>query len=320
VIRGRALRGAFFERQLPLAPLLKSSIRLRAFAKINLGLNVRHQRTDGYHEIFTIYQTIALHDRMTIHLSKGERGISVQCDDPRIPSGRQNLVHRACALWKRARNYQGGIKVDLEKRIPAGSGLGGGSSDAATAVLGLERLTGDRLGLAARLKLTARLGSDVPLFLWGGRVLGCGRGEEVYPLWDFPRRACLVVFPAFPISTAGAYRELDRRSSLRLTKETKRSNICSFGAWPHFPLDFWGPAENDFEQVVFARWPELAQLKFQLIRAGAETASLTGSGSAVFALFDSAPKMIRATQLIPAPWQVFRTSTLPRDEYERLVF
>lgn len=325
---------------------MKSTIRLRAFAKINLGLNVRNLRPDGYHGIFTIYQTIALHDRLTIQLSRSEKGISVECDDPRIPGGRPNLVHRACALWKRARNYHGGIKVYLEKRIPAGAGLGGGSSDAATALLGLERLTGDPLGLSARLKLAAQLGSDVPLFLWGGRVFGCGRGEEVYPLGDFPRRPCLVVFPGFPVSTAAAYQELDRRakgagrfggaavpdrrckksncatarSNLGLTKRSKYSSICSFGAWPHFPLEFWGPAENDFEQVVFARWPELARLKSQLIRAGAETASLTGSGSAVFALFDTAPKLIRASQLIPAPWQVFRTSTLPRDEYERLVF
>lgn len=244
----------------------------------------------------------------------------MQCDDTRIPSGPQNLVHRACTLWKRARNYYGGIKVYLEKRIPAGSGLGGGSSDAAAALLGLERLTGDQLDWASRLKLAARLGSDVPLFLWGGRVLGCARGEEVYPLWDFPRRPCLVIFPEFPISTAGAYRELDQRPNLRLTKEFKHSKICSFGAWPHLSLEFWGPAENDFEQVVFARWPELARLKSQLIRAGAETASLTGSGSAVFALFDSAPKMIRASKSIPEQWHVFRTRTLPRDEYERLVF
>jgi 4-diphosphocytidyl-2-C-methyl-D-erythritol kinase len=299
---------------------LKSSIRLRAFAKINLGLNVRQLRPDGYHEIFTVYQTIALHDRLTLSLSGNTRGITVHCDDPRIPSGRQNLVYRACAIWKRARNYQGGIKVNLEKRIPAGSGLGGGSSDAATTLLGLERLTGDHLSLAARLKLAAQLGSDVPLFLWGGRVLGCSRGEEVHPLWDFAPTPCLVVFPAMAVSTAQAYRELDQRANLQLTIRPQSSNIRSLGAWPHFPLESWGPADNDFESVVFARWPELARLKSQLIRAGAETASLTGSGSAVFALFDTAPKMIRAVKLIPAGWQVFRTNTLPRDEHERLVF
>ncbi len=317
---GDSLRGAFAEFWTPLAILLTSSIRLRAFAKINLGLKVRGQRPDGYHDIFTIYQTIALHDRLTISLHKFGKGVSVECDNPAIPGGRQNLVHRASELWKRERNYRGGIKVFLQKNIPAGSGLGGGSSDAAATMIGLERLTGDRMEFVTRLKLAARLGSDVPLFLWGGRVLGCGRGEEVYPLGDLPRRKCLVIFPGFPVSTAEAYRRLDQRPTLRLTKSHKGSNICSFGAWPHFPLEFWGPAENDFEQVVFARWPELARLKAQLIRAGAETASLTGSGSAVFAFFDSAPNLVRALKSIPAGWQIFRTRTLPRDEYERLIF
>ena len=298
---------------------MKSSIRIRAFAKINLGLKVRARRPDSYHEIFTIYQTLALHDRLTISLARSG-GVSVECDHPTIPGGRQNLVHRACELWKRARNYRGGIKVNLEKKIPMGAGLGGGSSDAAATLLGLERLTGNRMDFNTQLRLAARLGSDVPLFLWGGRVLGCSRGEEVYPLWDFPKRKCLVVFPRFSVSTAEAYRELDQRSNLRLTKSAKGSSICSFGAWPLFPLEFWGPAENDFEEVVFAKWPRLARLKAQLIRAGAETASLTGSGSAVFALFDSAPKLVRATKLIPAEWQIFKTRTLPRDEYERLIY
>ncbi len=299
---------------------MTSSIRLRAFAKINLGLKVRNLRPDGYHEILTVYQTIALHDRLTISIDNAGKGVVVHCDHPAIPSGRLNLVHQACELWKHARSYQGGIKIKLEKKIPTGSGLGGGSSDAAVTLIGLERLTGNRMNFAGQLKLAARLGSDVPLFLWGGRVLGCSHGEEVYPLWDLPRRKCLVIFPGLSVSTAEAYRDLDRRSNLRLTKKSKDSSIYSFGAWPHFPLEFWGPAENDFEQVVFARWPELARLKAQLIRAGAETASLTGSGSAVFAIFDSAPNLVHAAKSIPAGWQIFRTQTLPRDEYERLIF
>jgi len=297
---------------------LTTSVRLRAFAKINLGLKVRGLRPDGYHEILTVYQTLELHDRLSLSLPKTGRAIHVQCAHPAIPAGRRNLVYQACELWRRARNYRGGIEAILEKRIPAGAGLGGGSSDAAATLLGLERLTGDRINGRLRSHLAARLGSDVPLFLWGGRVLGCGRGEDVYPLWDLPRRHCLVVFPGFSVSTAEAYREVSR--SLRLTKLARDSTMYSLGAWPQFSLEAWGPAENDFEQVVFARWPELARLKGQLIRAGAETASLTGSGSAVYAVFDSAPKLARASQFIPAGWQIFRTRTLPRDEYERLLF
>lgn len=295
---------------------MKSTIRLRAPAKINLGLKILGKRPDGFHAIRTIYQTVALHDRLEITLIGGGRGIRVECDDPDLPSGRGNLVYRACALWKRARRFRGGMRVRLEKRIPAGSGLGGASSDAAATLLGLERLTGDRINLHSRWKLAARLGSDVPFFLWGGRGLGVGRGEEVYPLPDLPRRQCLVVFPGFHISTSNAYREAGRK----LTKKGQSHRISVFGAWSPLPLGSWGPAENDFERVVFARWPKLARLKSQLIRAGAETASLTGSGSAVFALFDSARLLARAIKFVPGDWKLFRTRTLSRAEYQRLLF
>lgn len=315
-------------------------IRLRAFAKINLGLRILGERPDGYHEIRTVYQTLTLHDRLEVCLWPAGRGTRVECDDPAVPTGPGNLVHKACELWRKATKFRGGIGVRLEKVIPAGSGLGGASADAAAVLLGLERLARYRLDPAARFALAARLGSDVPLFFWGGRVLGCGRGEEVYPLGDLPRRHCLVVFPGFSISTAEAYRdaavaavgacpERDRRTTvvsrrgadplqkagLRLTKGARARTLASFGLWPHIPLESWGPAENDFEKVVFAQWPELARLKRQLLRAGAETASLTGSGSAVYALFVSARQLAQAQKLIPARWRAFRAKTLARSEY-----
>lgn len=311
------------------ARILKRSIRLRAFAKINLGLKILGKRSDGFHEIRTLYQTVALHDRLEISLSSVGEKASVECDAPEIPSGRQNLVYRACELWRQARKFHGGIRVRLEKRVPAGAGLGGASADAAVTLLGLERLTGDRMDSASRLKLASRLGSDVPLFLWGGRVLGFGRGEEVYPLWDLPQRRCLLVFPGFSVSTAEAYRSagrgtflksLDRRQRFRLTKVRNGANMNCFGAWPQFPLQSWGPAENDFERVIFARWPGLGLLKSQFIRAGAEIASLTGSGSAVYAVFTSARHLARASKHIPPGWRTFRTRTLSRAEYEWRVF
>ncbi len=188
------------------------------------------------------------------------------------------------------------------------------SADAAATLLGLERLTRDRLGPAVRFELAAQLGSDVPLFLWGGRVLGCGRGEEVYPLPDLPSRPCLLVYPGFAVSTAEAYRQ----ASLRLTGRKPELTIKKLGAWPQFSRMEWRPAENDFEEVVFARWPELARLKASLIRAGAEAASLTGSGSAVYAIFDSALKLSAALRVVPRDWKVFPTRTLSRAEYRRL--
>jgi 4-diphosphocytidyl-2-C-methyl-D-erythritol kinase len=299
---------------------LKSSLRVRAFAKVNLGLKIVGKRFDGYHEIRTVFQTLALHDGLEISLCRRRRGIVVECDDPTIPVGRNNLVYRACELWRRARGFRGEICVQLEKRIPAGSGLGGASSDAAATLLGLERLTGERAEAAERFRLAARLGSDVPFFLWGGRALGLGRGEEVYPLPDLPRRHCLVVFPGFRVSTAEAYRAAGREADRRLTKSRQGSSMNVLGVRPPFPLEPGEPAENDFERVAFARWPELARLKRQLIRAGAETASLTGSGSAVFALFDSAQQLLGATPFVPVEWQTFRTRTLLRREYQRSLF
>ena len=299
---------------------MKPSIRLRAFAKINLGLKIVGKRPDGYHEIRTVFQSVALHDSLDISLVRGHDRISVECDDPAIPAGGRNLVYQACALWRRARGFRGGVRVCLAKRIPVGSGLGGASSDAAATLLGLERLTGKRMNAVEQLRLAAQIGSDVPFFLWGGRALGIGRGEEVFPLHDLPRRHCLIVFPGFPVSTAEAYDEAGRLALLRLTKLHRGPSIEFLGERPPFSLENWGPAENDFEHVVFARWPELADLKRRLIRAGAETASLTGSGSAVFALFDSAHKLARAARLVPVDWQAFRTRTLPRREYQRLRF
>ena len=295
---------------------MKKTLRLRAFAKINTGLKILYPRPAGYHEIRTMYQTIGLHDRLAISISKAARGISVECDNPAVPGGAKNLVYRACAAWAQARGWQGEIRVQLEKLIPLGSGLGGASTNAAATILGLERLTGDRLDFPARQKLAAALGSDVPLFLLGGRVLGCGRGEEVYPLSDLPSRSCLVIFPGFSVSTAEAYRQ----AGSRLTEPGATAYSSNFGAWPQFPLISWGPAENDFEPVVFARWPELARCKRRLIRAGAEVASLTGSGSAVYALFFSSRQMALASKLIPKGWLAFPTRTVARAEYHRKLF
>lgn len=296
---------------------MKPSLRLRAFAKINLGLEIVGKRPDGYHEIRTVFQTVDLHDRLEVALSKVGTGITLECDDAAIPAGQGNLVYRACEVWKRATKSRGEIRVKLAKRIPAGSGLGGASSDAAATLLALERLTGEPMEAAERTKIAAQLGSDVPFFLIGGRALASGRGEEILPLDDLPRRYCLIVFPGFSISTAWAYGEAGRHLARRLTKRREVSKIHLLGARPLFPRQEWGPAENDFERVVFARWPELARLKRQLIRAGAETASLTGSGSAVYALFQSAQKMARASEVIPRGWQSFHSRTLSRAEYQR---
>ena len=288
------------------------ALRLPAFAKINLGLRILGQRPDGYHEIRTVYQTISLADNLEVSLASRPGAIEVEAEAPDVPSGPGNLVYKACQRWREARATHRGIRVTIEKKIPAGSGLGGASSDAAAALVALERMSGDRLGLAARLELAAGLGSDVPFFLFGGRAFGCGRGEEVYPLADLPPRHCLVVFPGFPQSTRDAYAAIDSR----LTEERAGRNIYSFGKWPQFPWEDWEAAENDFESVVFAKWPELSKLKRQLLRAGAEMASLTGSGTAVYAIFPSARKLALARDLLPKKWRSFATRTLSRSDFQ----
>ena len=289
------------------------SIRLRAFAKINLGLRVLSLRSDHYHEIRTLYQAVSLADEIAIEIGPRSDQIEVDAKDPAVPGGPGNLAYRACEAWRKARGLLRRIRVTIDKRIPPGSGLGGASSDAAATLTGLERLTGDRLPVAERLRIAAAIGSDVPFFLVGGRALGCGRGEEVYPLADLPRRCCFVVFPGYPQFTGEAYSALDRQ----LTGEAKSRNIYSFGMWPQFPLDNWGPAENDFESVVFAKWPELSKLKRQLLRAGAEMASLSGSGTAIYAIFDSARKLDSAQRSVRPEWRSFALHTLRRAEYHK---
>jgi 4-diphosphocytidyl-2-C-methyl-D-erythritol kinase len=288
-------------------------LHVRAFAKVNVGLRVLAQRPDGYHEIRTVFQTIGLADELEVRLSPRGRGIALECGTPEVPRGGENLIVRAAELWRRARRFRGGICVRLHKKIPMGAGLGGASSDAAAALLAFERLSGGRLDPATHRSLAAELGSDVPFFLIGGRAAGLGRGEVILPMPDGPSRRCLVAFPGFSVSTREAYAHLSRT----LTKRRAARNMEGFGAWSPIPLKGWGPAENDFERYVFARWPELARVKRRLLRAGAELASLTGSGSALFAFFESAQSFERGLECVPPQWQVWKTRTLSRAEYRR---
>jgi 4-diphosphocytidyl-2-C-methyl-D-erythritol kinase len=207
------------------------------------------------------------------------------------------------------------IEFRLRKQIPMGAGLGGGSSDAAAVLLALPVLAGRRLELARLMELAATLGSDVPFFLLGGSAVGLGRGTELYPLPDAPARRGLLVAPELHVSTAAAYRALDPR----LTTESQQNKIVSFqsrawsGQWP-------GTGEagrNDFEAVVFEQFPQLASLKQRLVRLGACPAMMTGSGSAIFGLFDSKEQIGRAAKSFAAQ-RCFPISLVSRARYRRL--
>jgi 4-diphosphocytidyl-2-C-methyl-D-erythritol kinase len=244
--------------------------RLRAFAKLNLDLKVLHKRPDGFHELRTAFQTISLADLLEVEFVPGRRTRVEVESDIEIAD---NIAQRAATMALEESRAQGKFRIILHKRIPMGAGLGGGSSDAAAVLLSLPILTGRAIPLHRLVEIAAQLGSDVPFFLFGGTALGIGRGSEVYPLPDFPARHALVVSPQVHVSTAEAYRALDRE----LTSLSASPIINTFlsRAWnPAGTLSALGPyfCENDFEGVVFKRHPELKSLKSKLQRTGAKLA------------------------------------------------
>ena len=284
---------------------------LPAFAKINTCLLVLGRRGDGYHELLTVFQTAGLHDTLEFSLSR-DSGVKLECDDPALPVGRENLVWRAVHAARRALRLRAGVRVRLQKHIPVARGLGGGSSDAATAILGVERLAGRPLPAAERMRIAAALGSDVPFFLCGGRALGVGRGEEIYLLPDAPKAAVLLVSPTgIAVSTRQAYGWLRAPRLTARAVERKLRRFCAL-CWSGQGSLF----ENDFEAPVFQRHPRLARIKRALLRHGAAGAALAGSGSAVFGIFQSPAQARRAAFAFPDD-QVFLTETVSREEYRR---
>ena len=283
------------------------TLTFQALAKVNLGLRVLYRRPDSFHELRTVFQTISLADRIELDYRRSTpRSVELTCNRPEL-SGPDNLAHRAASRLLEETGSVGRVRIHLEKRIPTGAGLGGGSSDAAAVVLALSSLLRPQPPWALIRKLAGGLGSDVPFFLVGGRALGLGRGAEIYPLADAPARWMLVAAPPLQVSTAEAYRSL----SLTLTTGSWEdkihrfgSSVCEaergaplgapFGPGRGLTQDFRVELENDFESVVFQMHPELENLKTRLRRLGAYPALLCGSGSALFGMFASRQQALRA--------------------------
>jgi 4-diphosphocytidyl-2-C-methyl-D-erythritol kinase len=276
-----------------------------AYAKLNLGLRILHRRPDGYHELRTVFQTISLADRLEIEFTPS-RSTRIQIEG--TPDIADNLVERACRLALEAMKVHAHVHFTLRKTIPMGAGLGGGSSDAAAVLLALPVLARRTLPAA---DLAAQLGSDVPFFLHGGTALGLGRGEELYPLPDLAAARGLLVVPNVHSSTAEAYRDL----SPTLTSIRLQNKLVSFQreVW-RTAIDRVSVDENDFEEVVFARHPELKRIKERLSRLGAKPAAMTGSGSAIFGIFEDSEKLNRARKSFPDT-TVFPISFLSRAQY-----
>jgi 4-diphosphocytidyl-2-C-methyl-D-erythritol kinase len=274
-------------------------VRIEARAKLNLGLAVGPRRADGFHDLATVFQSISLADTLTIERRARGFSLAIRWEDAsvrrgtgggrpsrrgsaaRVPAGRDNLVLRAARLLAGRYGLRGGAHFDLIKRIPAGAGLGGGSADAAAALSGLARLHGLRLDAGARLALAAELGSDVPFALYGGTALGLGRGERLRRLRLASPFRAVVTLPEWRISTAAAFRALDRRklgltgwrSKLRFAQSIGREAIR-----PRLAMRLG----NSFEEVPGKHRSEFQALCGRMRAAGIEAPHLTGSGSAVF--------------------------------------
>jgi 4-diphosphocytidyl-2-C-methyl-D-erythritol kinase len=328
---------------------------VRSFAKINLGLCIGRLRADGFHELRTVYQTIALHDLIRVEVRRG-RGIEILCSDPRVPRDDSNTCYRIVDKAMTALRVRGRVVVSIDKRVPVRGGLGGASSNAVAALLALERVLNKQLPAPEKLRLAAEVGSDLPLFLIGGPVLGVGRGEEVYPVPDLPPMACVIGIPEIAVSTAQAFKDWDAMieqpsppvtstgAASKLTLSHGSDRITEFGrvisTWlgniyglkvkrlSGVPASGRGRAgnpllelvrtgiENDFEQVVFPQHPELRELKRVMVGAGAAYASLSGSGSATYGLFTSKRKAQQAcAKLRPPGATAVVTTTLTRQEY-----
>ena len=300
------------------------SLSVPSFAKINWRLQILGRRPDGYHEVRTWLQTISLHDDLHFELSD-DGSISLSCDEPDIPTDDQNLIIRAAAALKLRYKVAAGVRVCLEKRIPAKAGLGGASSNAAVSLLALKHLWNVKAPAAGLLELGATLGADVPFFLLGGCALGTGTGSTVSAISenaDDDVRHLIVITPNASISTAKAYAALSSAALTTSNKEPILSSSRDEAKTRHSHL--WPPKDslkNDFESVIFDIEPEIRRTKETLLQAGALGALLAGSGSSVFGIFADRKDQERALNEIKleAGWRVFPCVTVSRNEYLRAV-
>jgi 4-diphosphocytidyl-2-C-methyl-D-erythritol kinase len=208
------------------------TVTVRSFAKINLGLRIGAKRPDGFHELRTVYETIALHDVLRVEVGRGA-GIEIRCADPRVPTDESNTCHRVVERAMVALKAKGRVVVEIEKRLPVQGGLGGASGNAVAALLGVERALRKQLPGPERLRIAAEVGSDLPLFLVGGTVLGAGRGEEVYPLPDLASTPCVIATPKIGVSTPRAFAEWDARAAAAETAAEPRSAWTAEGGGPY---------------------------------------------------------------------------------------
>ncbi len=288
-----------------------------SFAKLNLDLRVLHRRSDNYHELRTIFQTISLKDSISLSVDFAKRtqiDLNSSIDIP------DNIVIRSIRLVLDQVKVKAWVRCVLNKQIPMGAGLGGGSSNAAAILIALPALLGKPIDFNTQVRLAESLGSDVPFFLHGGTALGFGRGTELYPLPDLPLHHVLVVSTGVHVSTPEAYAALNRGVTNPLTSQDESPILREFQtvAWRLAGSRLEQlPLKNDFEDVVFETHPDLAVLVRKLRKAGAKPAMLTGSGSAVFGVFRSAAQAQAAAAKFRAA-RVFAVRFITQRQYQSL--
>lgn len=304
-----------FEMKSSRAEAYSMKFTLPSFAKINWTLEILGKRPDGYHELRTLLQTVSVADELDFELI--EQGIEIVCDHPQVPCDETNLVHRAARSLRDFTSVDKGVRVTIQKNIPTAAGLGGGSSNAAVTLFALQKLWQVRLAPRDLFELGAKLGADVPFFLMGGTCLGVGRGDEVYPLMDLKAENLLLVNAGILVPTREVYANLPARltnpkaiTKMPTSLETAYASIVT--------QDEQIRLHNDLEIPVLARHPLLGEIKDGLIRAGASGVLMSGSGSTIFAVFDSeAARSNAQDELIRQGWWCAPARTLGREEYQK---
>jgi 4-diphosphocytidyl-2-C-methyl-D-erythritol kinase len=275
-------------------------VKIRAPAKINLSLRVVGKRQDGYHFLDTVIVPVSLYDEIEILKTKAAAGkkkttgrlIRVSCDHPLVPRGEKNIVFRAAQLLMRRAGSEQPVHIKIRKRIPVGAGLGGGSSDAAATLIGLNRLLRLRLSTAQLEKMALFLGADVPFFIRARPARARGIGERLEPIKKLRRFWLVIVYPGFPVSTAQVFKTLGSTLTKLPVNTSIPSSLTSVEKLA-------GLLFNDLESVTLKRYPKLRLIKEALLHEGAAGGLMSGSGSSIFGVFASKRQATRALRRLP---------------------
>jgi 4-diphosphocytidyl-2-C-methyl-D-erythritol kinase len=275
-----------------------NSIALKAYAKVNIGLQVKDQRKDGFHNIHTVFQELELHDLILIE--KQPRGWNIKINDSETPTDESNTCIQAYIAVKNRFFEVEGISITLEKHIPSGAGLGGGSSDAAAVLRGLRELFDLPLDNRELSEIAVNIGADVPFFILGGTQIGNGIGDVLSQVNNPIDGYYLLIVPDIFVSTAWAYKALKKH----LKDDIDRPNFAHFLESNNISNVIF---DNDFERIVIPTYPKIGEIKKGLLEVGASYASLSGSGSTVFGIFDEEAKAKQAESHFQKQYHTFLT-------------